>query len=155
MATSDAPQGAVDDSISGPVKDAGGAAGGQETPSGGESGNAEAKKWRKKLRDTEAELGRLREQVETMQRDQVDGMAAAAGVKPQAIWAVTDLDGLLDPESGVVDAALVSAAMESARETLGVQPVGKGSVVPGIGAQPTYTPSPQDEFTDAFRPHRR
>lgn len=132
------------------------AAGGQESAPDADGGNAEAKKWRKKLREAEAARDRLVEQVQSMQRGQVDALVSAAGLKPQAVWAVTDLDALLDAGTGAVDTELVTAAIRAASDTLGVQPVGKGNVVPGVGTRPTYdTATVRDDFTDAFRPRRR
>lgn len=121
-----------------------------------DSSNAEAAKWRKRLRETEAERDELREQVEALQRQQVDQLVTAAGLKPAAVWKTTELAALLG-DDGTVSADLVTAAVERARDELGVQPLGKGGApVPGIGARPEHKPqTPDQAFKEAFAPRRR
>ncbi len=117
-----------------------------------ESPNAEAAKWRRQLRETEAERDTLTSQVEALQRQQIEAQVAAAGVKPAALWKTSELSTLL-AEDGTVNAQLVAAAIDTARNELGIQPIGKGNHVPGVGGQPSALPK-SDEFVDAFKPKR-
>lgn len=118
-----------------------------------ESGNAEAAKYRKRLRDTEAERDRLAEQVTALQRQQVDARIAAKGVKPAAVWAITNLPDVLG-EDGAVDDDKVDAAIQTARDQLGITPIGKGNYVPGVGNMPSAPPK-TDRWSEAFTPKRR
>lgn len=121
-----------------------------------DSSNAEAAKWRKRLRETEAERDELREQVEALQRQQVEAIVTAAGLKPAAVWKVAELDALLG-DDGAVSAEAVTQAVEQARDELGVQPLGKGGApVPGVGSRPEHQPqTPDQAFREAFAPKRR
>lgn len=82
--------------------------------------NREAAKWRTKLRDTEAERDALAAQLEAMRRAAIDGHVTTMGMKPAALWAsgaqLADLLG----EDGTPDTAKVAAAVEAAKESLGV-----------------------------------
>lgn len=87
--------------------------GGQNRPS-----NREAR-YRRQLRETEAERDALRIQVETMQRAEAERMAGSVLPKPAALWASgATLADLLD-DDGQVDPGRVSAAATTAAETLG------------------------------------
>lgn len=121
-----------------------------------ESPNAEAARWRKKLREAEADRDRLAEQVEALQRQQIEALVTAAGVKPAAVWAISSLDALVN-DDGTVSAEAVTQAIDTARDQLGVTPLGKGGApIPGIGNRPTTAPkSPRDRFAEAFAPKPR
>lgn len=119
-----------------------------------ESGNAEAAKYRRRLRDTETQLAEANQRIEALQRQQVDALIEAAGVKPAAVWTVAQLDTLLT-EEGTVSVEAVTAAIDEARNTLGITPIGKGNVVPGIGNQPANSLEPKDTWTEAFKPKAR
>lgn len=93
-------------------------------------------------------------QVEALQRQQVEQAIALSGVKPRALWSVAKLPDLLSEDGTTVDTAKVAAAIEVARVELGVQPVTKGNVVPGLGGPPIGSPKPENGFADAFKPHR-
>lgn len=123
--------------------------------------NSEAAKWRHKFRDeqnthkeTRVELESMTARVESLQRQQVESVLAESRVKPAALWATTELSALV-AEDGTVDPKAVKTAIDSARKTLGIAPVGKGNHVPGLGNQPSRTPNRQPEFADAFRPKRK
>jgi len=123
--------------------------------------NSEAAKWRHKFRDeqnthkeTRTALESMTARVESLQRAQVESLLAESRVKPAALWATTELSALV-AEDGTVDAAAVKTAIDAARKTLGIAPVGKGTRVPGVGNQPAGTPRRQPEFADAFRPKRK
>ncbi|MGV0746268.1 hypothetical protein [Mycolicibacterium sp. XJ870] len=119
-----------------------------------ESPNQEAAKYRKRLRETEAERDQLAERVEALQRQQIDAQVLAAGVKPAALWKTAELTELL-AEDGTVSADLVAAAIATARDELGIQPIGKGAHVPSVGNKPDASPKPDDAWTEAFRPSRK
>lgn len=118
-----------------------------------ESSNAEAAKWRKQFREAEQQRDALAAQVETLQRQHIEASLSRSGVKPAALWAVTQLADLL-AEDGTVDTDKVAAAIETARDQLGIQPIGKGTYVPGLGGPPAGNPKPENAFADAFKPHR-
>lgn len=120
----------------------------------GESPNAEAAKWRKQLREAQQRSDQLAAQVEALQRQQVEAAIGLSGIKPAALWAVTELADLLD-DNGGVDNDKVAAAVERARDELGVQPVGKGNYVPGVGTTPSGNLTPRNAFADAFKPRTR
>ncbi|HPY26005.1 MAG TPA: hypothetical protein PLK19_16980 [Mycobacterium sp.] len=116
-----------------------------------ESPNSEAAKYRKRLREAEAERDTLAQRLEAVQRQQVE--ALLGGVKPEALWAVTELAALLT-EDGSIDADKVTAAIDAAREKFGITKPSKGNHVPGIGNRPTIAPA-VDKWKEAFTPNRR
>lgn len=118
---------------------------------GEDSGNAEAARWRRKLRETETERDALAQQLEAVQRQQVEGLLG--GVKPQAVWAVAELSELL-AEDGTIDTGKVTAAVEAAREKFGITKPAKGNHVPNVGNQPS-TPPKLDRWKEAFTPSRK
>jgi len=78
-------------------------------------------RYREQLRAAEAERDVLRHTVETMQRSEVERLAAEHLTKPAALWtAGTELAGLL-AEDGTVDPERVHAAARDAREQLGLE----------------------------------
>ncbi|OBC12614.1 hypothetical protein A5784_32825 [Mycobacterium sp. 852013-50091_SCH5140682] len=91
----------------------------QDDDAGDGKGGREAAKYRRRLREAEAERDQLAERVTALQRAEVERLATADGLKPAALWSSTELAGLLDDE-GVVDAAKVAAAISGARDTLGI-----------------------------------
>lgn len=126
-----------------------------------ESPNAEAAKWRHRFRDeqsthkqTRAALESMTGRVEALQRQQIEALLDAAKVKPAALWATTELAALV-AEDGTVDTGKVRAAIDTARKTLGIAPVGKGSHVPGVGNRPEVSARKPADFADAFRPKRK
>lgn len=110
-------------------------------------------KLRKEAADRRKERDTLAAQVEALQRQQVEAAISLTGVKPQAVWAVTQLADLLS-EDGTVSTELVAAAVQTARDQLGVQPITKGNMVPGVGNMPTQLPN-VDRWSEAFAPNRR
>lgn len=116
-----------------------------------EAGNSEAARWRRKLREAEAERDALAQRLEAVQRQQVETLLG--GVKPQAVWAVAELADLLNEEGGI-DPEKVSAAVEAARERFGITKPAKGNHIPGVGNQPSSLPK-GDAWKEAFAPSRR
>ena len=80
-----------------------------------ETGSSEAAKWRRRLRDTEAERDALKGHAEAAQRTLINYLAEKAGrIAPDALWASgVTLEQLLD-DAGDVDPARVEAAVEKA-----------------------------------------
>lgn len=105
----------------------------QDDDAGGK-GNKEAARYRRRLRDAEAERDALKATVESLQRAEVDRLATDAGLRPAALWANGAEVGELLADDGTVDAARVAAAIAAARETLGIpNPPPRGNVVKGEG----------------------
>lgn len=82
-----------------------------ETEGEQQGGNQEAKKWRLKLRDTEAERDGLRERVTTYERAEVERLVADSLADPSDLWvAGTELDALRGKD-GSIDPGKVKAAV--------------------------------------------
>ena len=114
--------------------------------------NAEAAKYRRRLRDAQAELKSVTAQLDAVQRQQAESLIAASGVKPEAIWAVTELAGVLD-DDGSVSEEKIAEAVTAAREKFGIAKPAKGSLVPGVGNQPIGNPR-VNRWSEAFAPKR-
>lgn len=108
----------------------------------GDGPGREAAKYRRRLREAENERDQLAGRVEALQRAEVDRLAKADGMRPAALWASgTELAGLLD-DDGTVDAAKVTAAIEGAREQLGIPKPPVGPRVPREGRSLGRPPKP-------------
>lgn len=92
----------------------------EETERDGSKAAREAAKYRRQLRETQAERDQLREQIDAMRRAEVERLAGAVLRKPAGLWAsgvqVTDLLA----EDGMVDRDKVVAAAKQAAESLGL-----------------------------------
>lgn len=122
----------------------------------GTGDDRQAAKLRKRAQAAEAERDQLRDQLEALQRQQVDAQVTAAGIKPTAVWATgVELAELLT-DDGTVDAEQVTAAIERARDELGVAPVGRGGApIPGATNRPTAVPhNAAQQFAKAFAPKK-
>jgi len=102
--------------------------------------NQEAAKWRKQLRETEAERDGLRGRLEAMQRSEIERIAAGRLSKPESLWAAGAQLADLLTEDGDVDAEKVEEAVDSAVDSLGLQqlpahlrPETQGAYVPSEG----------------------
>ena len=125
-------------------------------PEGTESPEPQSKRearYRLQLRETEAERDTLAARVETMQRAEVERLAADVIAKPDALWASdTTLADLLD-DDGQVDRDKVAAAAHAAKEKLGLE-IGeaarkkRGPVVPREGTGTGH--SSHNAWKDAF-----
>lgn len=73
-----------------------------------------------KVAEVEAQSAELTATIERLQRLHVENAVTAAGVKPGAVFAVAELADLLD-EAGLPDAAKIEAAIDAARDQLGVR----------------------------------
>lgn len=86
----------------------------------GDGPGREAAKYRRRLRDVEAERDSLKATVVALQRAEVDRLAAGADLRPAALWASgPELADLLG-DDGTVNQVKVAAAISAARETLGI-----------------------------------
>lgn len=116
-----------------------------------EDGNREAAKYRRRLRDTEADRDRLATQVEALQRAEIDRLATAEGIKPEALWASgANLPEMLTTD-GTVDPDRVTVAAKAAIDVLGLQQR-KGLHVPREGRNTGSPRSTTTSFADAFKP---
>ncbi|WP_024443359.1 hypothetical protein [Mycobacterium sp. UM_WGJ] len=93
--------------------------------------------------------------VAALQQQHAERLIDAAGVKPAAVFAVTELADLI-ADDGTVDAEKVNAAVTRARQELGVtgrpQPLlSRGGLTSGTGA-PQSTPN---RWQSAFAPPER
>lgn len=95
--------------------------------------NKRQARYRRQLRETEAERDQLRATVETLQRAEVERLAGKAIQKPTALWSAdVQLVDLLD-DTGAVDPAKVNAAVQNARDTLGLAATRPAGYVRGEG----------------------
>lgn len=110
----------------------------------------EAARYRRQLREAEAERDAARGAAEAAQRALVEHLAQTTGrVRPVALWASgVALADLLD-EEGNVDAAKVSEAAENAASTLGLSRTPKPD--PSQGWHDWSAPG-EDDFSRAFGP---
>jgi hypothetical protein len=90
-----------------------------------DAGGKEAAKYRRKLREAEGERDQLAQQLTAMRRSQIDAQASDMGIKPAALWASgTQLEDMLG-DDGVPDPEKITAAVNAARNTLGIHTAGR------------------------------
>ncbi|MDQ1247533.1 MAG: hypothetical protein QG597_1903 [Actinomycetota bacterium] len=114
-----------------------------------ESLTSEAARYRRKLREVEAERDRLAAQVEQLQRGIVEGLLEVEVVGIDALSATgAELAALLD-DNGLPDTHKVRQAAQDARAALGI---------PGplyVPQEGRWTPlTPRRTFPDAFKEKR-
>ena len=111
-------------------------------------------RYREQLRAAEAERDTLRATVETMQRHEVERLAAQHLTKPAALWTVgVELESLLG-EDGTVDPDRVLTAAQNARQELGLEdPKAKQRRGPVVHREGTTVQSggKSNSWTDAFK----
>jgi division protein CdvB (Snf7/Vps24/ESCRT-III family) len=115
--------------------------------------SAEAKRYRLRLRETEAKLEAATARLESLERAEVERIAAELGlVKPQAIWAAgLDLNTLHDDE-GNIDTELAHELVKSTADEFGL------AAHPVIQTNPAQSPDAQTVDTEtnpwheAFKP---
>lgn len=113
--------------------------------------NRREARYRRQLRDTEAERDQLAQQLEALRRDSAEAIARRTIAEPAGLWAAGVTVEALLAEDGTVDADKVTAAAEDARTRLGLAAAPRrGLVVPSEGSSPRPTPTPS--FEDAFAP---
>lgn len=114
-----------------------------DKPSGREA------RYRKRAQEAEAQRDALAATVERLQRGQLESAIAAAGVKPAAVFAVTELGDLL-AEDGTPSDKKIAEAVKIARDQLGIPsrpPLRQTGMRSGAG----YSPPKKDGWVDAFR----
>jgi hypothetical protein len=111
--------------------------------------NREAAKYRTRLRTLESENSTLTLQVAALQRAQISAQVADAGLRPDAVFKTSELETMLDPETGAVDPGRVAAAIKFARSSLGIEVHGG---LRGLPEGPNPTTRGGDAFTGAFTP---
>lgn len=112
-------------------------------------------RYREQLRAAEAERDTLRTTVESMQRREVERLAADHLVKPASLWTVgTELASLIN-EDGTVDPERVATAAKDARQQHGLEDPQsarrRGPVVPREGSSVTSGGHKNSSWTDAFK----
>ncbi len=114
-------------------------------------GGKEAAKYRRRLRETEAERDQLRERLDSLQRTEVERIASATVAKPAALWAAgTKLEDVLD-DAGNVDQRKVTEAITAASDALGLSRTPPPGYSPLAGRVPER-PGLGAGFDDAFGP---
>ncbi|WP_137149464.1 hypothetical protein [Mycolicibacterium sp. CR10] len=99
-------------------------------------GNREAAKYRRRLRDTEAERDTLATLLEDMQRTEAERQAGEVLAKGAALWVGgTTLADLLD-DDGHLDPDKIRACAEEVREQYGIPKPKSGLHVPREGYSP-------------------
>jgi hypothetical protein len=97
------------------------------------TGNSEAAKYRRQLRDTETERDLLKTQITAWQTDHAETVAAKEGVNAAALWASgADLQTLIG-ENGLIDQSLLGEAIQTARDILGIKALPKAASSEGAG----------------------
>lgn len=101
-----------------------------------DSANAEAARYRRKLRNAESERDGLAQRLEAMQRAEVERLAGQHLAKGQALWAGgVQLADLLS-EDGTINAEAVRDAAQAARAELGLSAPPRGLHIASEGANP-------------------
>lgn len=118
----------------------------------GDKAAREAAKYRRRLREVEAERDRLAEQVQALQQAEIERLSYAEHrVKGAALWAggykVSDLIG----EDGRPDETKVAAAAKDVAERFGIDRRG-GVYVPAEGRTPELLP--KVTWDRLLHPHR-
>lgn len=117
---------------------------------GADKAGREAAKYRRQLRDAEAQRDTLAGQVEALQRRMVEQAAAAQIQRPEALWAAgVELADLIG-EDGVPDPEKVRGACRDAAERLGLSRPPGGNYVPNEGR--SMTQARTADFAAAFAP---
>lgn len=113
--------------------------------------NREAR-YRRQLRDTEAERDQLAAQLDTLRRERAETLARGVIAEPAGLWAAGVTVADLLAEDGRIDPDKVTAAAERARGELGLARAPRRTlVVPGEGSTPPPA-QPRPSFEDAFAP---
>jgi hypothetical protein len=106
-------------------------------------------RYRTQLRDTEAERDTLLTRVESLQRAEIERLAANVIAKPAGLWASDVAVADLVDDSGRVDPDKVKAAARAAQEELGLEVsperYRRGTIVPQEGKLVDHRPIPSWE----------
>lgn len=130
----------------------------EETPTGDEPDDAGISRrdvrYREKLRAAEQERDTLRQNLEAMQRREVERLAADHLTKPAALWTVGVELASLVGDDGTVDPDAVLAATQDAKQQLGLEDpkakLRREPVVPREGTS-VKTGGKSGSWSDAFK----
>lgn len=108
-------------------------------------------KYRVQLRETQAERDQLAARVESLQRGEVERLAAKVIKQPSALWAAqTSLADLL-ADDGTVDERKVTDAASAAQKTLGLAATRPAGYVAREGTSLRKSSSAGNSWEAAFR----
>jgi hypothetical protein len=112
----------------------------------------DAARYRRQLRDTEAERDTLAGQLDAMRRAQVADAARAAGVAADAVWASGRTPADLIDDTGVIDPGKLAEALNDARSTFGeVLPSFPSTDGQGNTGDGVHAAKPAGDYEAAFR----
>lgn len=117
--------------------------------------NSEAARYRRRLRDTEAERDTLKTRLEALQRGEVERLIADRFADPADIWRDgATLDTLLDKDGHVDSKAVdnLAATLLEAHQHWAVPKKSPSGFQSGASAAPQPR---QNAFAQAFKPHKR
>lgn len=113
----------------------------------------QAAKYRRQLRDTEAERDTLQEQVSTLRRTIAEESLRGVLAKPSALWLTGVEAADFYDDAGNLDTDALAAAAKDAAAQNGLQPFRKfGGSVDGGARESNVTPP---RFSDMFQPQER
>lgn len=113
----------------------------------------QAAKYRRQLRDTEAERDTLQEQVTTLRRTIAEESLRGVLAKPSALWLTGVEAADFYDDAGNLDTDALAAAAKDAAAENGLQPFRKfGGSVDGGARESTEAPR---RFSDMFRADKR
>lgn len=114
----------------------------------------EAARYRRRLREVEAERDRLAAQVQAMQRAEIERLSLAEyRVRGEALWAAGYQVADLVDDEGRPDVAKVAAAAEEAAQRFGIRRIElDGAYVPAEGKTPPVAPTVT--WGQLLHPHR-
>ena len=131
------------------------------TPEGererGEDGrllSREAATYRRQLRETQTERDRLREQVDAMQREQVERLAAQGGLAVASdVWLHGATLDTLRAEDGAIDSETVGGVVEAIiRDRPGLKAPKNGNVGIGLGSTAAGRPPAKVGLSALLKP---
>ncbi|MEJ5928730.1 hypothetical protein WG915_08895 [Corynebacterium sp. H128] len=126
--TAQAPQ--ADSEVLAPQGDTSNASNGESDQAKQENHVAEAKKYRKRAQEAEAQLETAQARFNSLARCVIDAEVTRLGIKPAALWATgTTIETLLT-EDGGIDYTALQTAVDTTAESLGI-----------TRAQPAYSPN--------------
>ena len=111
----------------------------------------EAAKYRRALRETEAERDALREQLTTLRRQAVEDASGLS--KPAGLWAAGVDADVLFTEAGTLDRDALRTAVTDAADQLGLTRTST-TPKPDLTQGSRGTPTKGDTWQDAFTPGR-
>jgi len=126
----------------------------QAEPAGASPSGKEAAKYRRRLREVEAERDRLAAQVEAIQRAEIERLSLAEHrVRGEALWAAGYTAGDLVDDDGRPDVSKVAAAANEVAERFGIRQIElNGAYVPAEGKTPPVAPTVT--WGQLLHPHR-